>query len=103
MMLLDIMTFLGRLHPLVVHLPIGFLVLGLVFELLSYIPRYSILKGAVSTALLFGFISAVAACIFGYMLSLSGEYDAGVLSNHRLAGIVVAIVSGIVWSMTTPL
>ena len=81
MILLDIVTFLGRLHPLVVHLPIGFLVLGSVFNLLSYIPRYNVLKQAVSTALLSGFIFAVTACIFGYMLSLSGEYDADVLSN----------------------
>ena len=101
MMLLDIVTFLGRFHPLVVHLPIGFLIMGLMFELLSYIPRYGALKETVSMTLLAGFISAAVACIFGYMLSLSGEYDPGILNNHKIAGIVLAIVSGILWSMTT--
>jgi uncharacterized membrane protein len=101
MMLLDIVTFLGRLHPVVVHLPIGFLLVGAAFDLLSYIPRYRILKEAVSIALLAGFLSAVIACILGYLLSLGGEYDPGILGNHRLGGIMLAIASGILWSMTT--
>jgi hypothetical protein len=43
----------------------------------------------------------VAACVLGYLLSLSGEYDAEILSNHKFAGILLAILSGILWSMTT--
>ena len=48
MILLDIPGFLGHLHPLVVHLPIGFLLLALVFDLLSYFNRYAYLKTTVS-------------------------------------------------------
>jgi len=100
MLVLDITTFLGRLHPMIVHLPIGFLLLAVVFELLSYTNRYANLKPAVSLALLAGFIFAVAACVFGYLLSLSGDYDYQNLSNHKLSGIVVAVVSGGVYIMT---
>ena len=33
MILADVMTFLGRLHPMVVHLPLGFLVLAFLFRM----------------------------------------------------------------------
>jgi uncharacterized membrane protein len=101
MILTDIITFLGRFHPLVVHLPIGFLLMGAVFNVLSYFPNYRSLKDAMSFTLLAGFISALAACVLGYLLSKSGEYDPDVLSQHRLSGILLAILSGILWSLTT--
>ncbi len=39
--------------------------------------------------------------MFGYLLSLSGEYDAQTLSNHKTSGILLAVLSGLLWSMTT--
>ena len=101
MLFTDIITFLGRFHPLVVHLPIGFLLMGAVFNVLSYFPNYRFLKDAMSLTLLAGFLSAVAACILGYLLSQTGEYDPEVLSQHRLSGILLAILAGILWSTTT--
>ena len=101
MIFTDILTFLGRFHPLVVHLPIGFLLMAAVFNILSYFPNYRFLKDAMSFTLLAGFLSALAACILGYLLSQSGEYDPEVLSQHRLSGILLAILGGILWSMTT--
>ena len=32
-MINDLLILLGRLHPLIIHLPIGFIVLGLLIEL----------------------------------------------------------------------
>lgn len=92
MQLLDITTFMGRLHPMIVHLPIGFLLLAVVFELMSYLSRFRYLKTAVSITLLFGFISATAACLLGYLLSLSGDYEYFQLNRHKLTGIAVAIL-----------
>jgi len=101
MMLLDITTFLGRLHPMIVHLPIGFLLLAVVFELLSYVPKFRYLKTAVSITLLFGFIASTAACLLGYLLSLSGDYNYQNLTLHKYTGIAVAIVSGLLLLLTT--
>lgn len=96
-MLFDIFTFSGRLHPLIVHLPIGFIILATVFDLLSYIPRYQYLKQTIRLILLIGFIAAVLACVFGYVLSLSGDYDQDTLSNHKLSGILLAVICGLLY------
>ena len=39
------MEFIGRLHPLVVHLPIGILLIAFIFEVLSRFRGYKKLKG----------------------------------------------------------
>jgi uncharacterized membrane protein len=96
-MLLDLAIFSGRLHPLVVHLPIGFLLLATVFELISYFKKYEYLKASVSFTLLLGFISAVLACIFGYILSLSGDYESTALNDHKISGIILALISGLLF------
>jgi uncharacterized membrane protein len=97
MMLLDIALFSGRLHPLVVHLPIGFLLLATIFELFSYKEKYAHLKASVSFILLLGFISAVLACILGYILSLNGDYEAAAIDDHKNSGILLALVSGLLY------
>ncbi|MFD2521411.1 c-type cytochrome domain-containing protein [Emticicia soli] len=101
MIILDITTFLGRLHPLIVHLPIGFLLLAILFNFLAYLPKYANLKTAVPLTLLVGFIAAVLACIFGYILSFSGEYNLKLLKSHKVSGISVAMVSGILYLLST--
>ena len=100
MILLDITTFLGHLHPLMVHLPIGFLILAVLFELLSYFKKYGYLHSAVPFTLLLGFIASVVAGVFGYLLSLTGDYDLEKLNNHMIAGIAVAIISGLLYLFT---
>ncbi|HQT21488.1 MAG: hypothetical protein B7X86_01000 [Sphingobacteriales bacterium 17-39-43] len=96
-MLLDLAIFSGRLHPLVIHLPIGFLLLATLFELFSYSKKYEHLKASVSFTLLLGFISAVLACIFGYILSLSGDYESTALNDHKISGIILALISGLLF------
>ncbi|MDP4130584.1 MAG: c-type cytochrome domain-containing protein [Bacteroidota bacterium] len=102
MILLNVLTFLGRMHPLLVHLPIGFILLALLLDAIAYIPRYAHLRSAVPIALLAGFIAAVLACICGYLLSLSGDYDYKLLTHHKIAGIVMTALSGILYLLTTP-
>jgi uncharacterized membrane protein len=100
-MIANITTFSGHLHPLIVHLPIGFILLAAVFDILSYRKSYENLKPAVSVALLIGFISAILACLFGYILSLSGDYDRTVLTVHKLSGITLAVLVGILYYLSS--
>lgn len=47
--------------------------------------------------LLLGALSAIASCITGYLLANSGDYDGKLVSNHQWMGIVVAILSTLLW------
>jgi uncharacterized membrane protein len=87
------------MHPLVVHLPIGFLVLAAVFDLLTYKSNYAFLKPAVPLILLLGGFSATIACVMGLFLSQTGDYDYLILRNHKYTGISVAVVSFIFYGL----
>lgn len=93
----DWMSFFGRFHPLAVHLPIGFLVLILLFELLSISQKIQIPVEVVSLTLLITAISASMACLLGYFLSLEGGYNEEILGEHQSQGIGLAIISWILW------
>lgn len=103
MIILDIFTFSGRLHPLIVHLPIGFILLATLFDIFSYLQKYRYLKQTVPLILLIGFVAAALACIFGYVLSLSGDYDPETLTHHKFSGITLAIICGLLYLSSTPM
>jgi mono/diheme cytochrome c family protein/uncharacterized membrane protein len=84
---------IGRLHPLLVHLPIGILLLAALFQLLALKPKYAALHAAISIALFWGMISAILSCISGYLLSLSGDYDDELIDAHTWFAIATASIS----------
>ncbi len=88
-----ILQLLGRFHPLIVHLPIGILLLGFIFELLAQTGKYRELKVAIQPSILIGGLSAVAACVTGYLLSQEGGYSDRILTPHQYLGISTAIAS----------
>ena len=89
----EIVLFLGRFHPLLVHLPIGFLLIGFLLELFSRLPRYQALRHAVSFVLFLGAWSSILAAGLGYLLSLGGGYDEDLLALHQWLGIGVAVAA----------
>jgi mono/diheme cytochrome c family protein len=90
---LSIFDFVGRFHPLAVHLPIGFLLLGIVFLWLSRSGRYDIPPHVLRLIWLLGALSAAASAVTGYLLSLTADYDASTVNWHMYMGIAVTIVS----------
>lgn len=88
---MDLITaFFGRFHPLLVHLPIGILLLAFFFECLSARPRYKALKSAVQPSLFWGTVFAIAAAISGYFLRQEGGYDEDIADRHQNFGIATA-------------
>ncbi len=83
---------LGRLHILVLHLPIGFLVLAFLMELAAR-RSASALRPAVGFSLFWGMVSAVAAAALGYLLSFDGSYEEALLNWHKWLGIATAGLS----------
>jgi uncharacterized membrane protein len=90
---LSITEFVGHLHPVLVHLPIGILLIGLLLQWLSTKERYKISPEVIKIILLTGMFSAIISCITGYMLSLSGGYDGNLVAWHMWMGISVAVAS----------
>ncbi len=84
---------MGKFHPLIVHLPIGILLLNAVFVLLSKTKRYNYLSATIPITLLLGALSAVAACVTGWLLSENGDYASDTLDYHKWLGIAVAAAS----------
>ncbi|HXB34645.1 MAG TPA: c-type cytochrome domain-containing protein [Puia sp.] len=87
------LTFIGRLHPLLVHLPIGILLLAILLEALSMRRDYAGLKPAADLSLLIGWCSAVLSCFTGWLLSRTGDYDPGLVVVHQWLAISLTIVS----------
>jgi uncharacterized membrane protein/mono/diheme cytochrome c family protein len=85
--------FIGRFHPLLVHLPIGILLLAGVFQLLSGRIKFTFLKPVLPLLFFLGMITAILSCITGYLLSQSDGYDEQLISRHQWMGIGVAVVS----------
>ena len=92
-MFLSLPDLIGRFHPVLVHLPIGILLLACFFQWLTLKPRFAILQPAIPAMFFWGMIGATLSCISGYMLSLSGDYDGELVGRHQWMGIFTAILS----------
>ena len=94
---MDFALFLGRFHPLVVHLPIGFLFFAIVLSTWAWLKpeKAADFRIAVNMSLWLGAGSAAMACLLGYLLSFEGGYEAGLLNQHLWAGILTTLVAGL--------
>ncbi len=97
-MLLSFIEFIGHFHPLLVHLPIGFLFIALILHWMSLKNKYAPLRPAIPVILLFGSAAAFASCITGYLLSICDDYDQSLVSWHMWMGIAVTLVSLILYA-----
>lgn len=86
----DAVKFFGRLHPVLLHLPIGILALAGIFELGGMFSKRS--GGAGLGMLFFGAASAVVAVILGFLLwqGSAGDYNEELVERHLWGGIAVA-------------
>ncbi|HEY6978656.1 MAG TPA: c-type cytochrome domain-containing protein [Chitinophagaceae bacterium] len=84
---------IGHLHPALVHLPIGILLIGLLMQWLARKEKYSAMRVATPIILLCGAITALFSCITGYILSTTDDYDKTLVTWHMWMGIGTALVS----------
>jgi uncharacterized membrane protein len=89
--------FIGRFHPLLVHLPIGILLIAALFQWMSRREKFRSLQMAGGIALFWGMLMAIFSCITGFLLSQTGEYDQLLVDKHQWFGIGVATISMITY------
>jgi hypothetical protein len=93
----DLMLFFGRFHLLVVHLPIGGLVLLGMMELLARAARFK--EAAHGRGLILGFATAgaIVAAVCGLILAQAGGYEPQLLAWHKWTGLGVAVACTVAW------
>ena len=90
--ILELFKYLGKLHPVVLHLPIGALIMTFVLLLIAKFQKIDLFT-AIRIGVDFSFIGALIAALLGYFLSLDDDYDFNNLSFHFWSGIVTLILS----------
>ncbi len=96
---MDILQYLGKFHPIILHLPIGFLLLAFMMEIYGRWKKSQQFQSAIGFALFWGMIGAIFAAGSGYLLSLDGGYEAELLSWHQWLGIGVATLSILLYGL----
>ncbi|HEY0055351.1 MAG TPA: c-type cytochrome domain-containing protein [Pedobacter sp.] len=93
----NLIELIGRFHPLVVHLPIGILLLAVSIEFYIKFKKDPYLTPFLPLLWGVGFASSVLACIMGYMLKLGGGYEESALDLHQNFGIALAVITGVIF------
>jgi len=85
----DFVIFIGRFHPIFLHLPVGILALLCLFELICCTQRGEQKFGEASLLMLvLGSAGAILAVFAGIMLSREGGYVGGNFSLHQTMGLI---------------
>jgi hypothetical protein len=93
----ETLYFLGRFHVLLLHLPIGILLLAVALEVASRRARFAYLAPAVGPVWLLGGLSAIATAVLGYLHALEGGFSAAAVDAHRFAGTSLAVLAMLTW------
>ncbi len=89
----EALAFLGRLHPLLLHLPIGLFAASALFEVLGWFkPSLRPARRWSNVALA---LSAAVAAGSGYLLGGEPSYQGELVDDHRLFGILVGVFAGL--------
>src|SRR5882724_5195667 len=82
--------FFGHLHPLLVHLPIGLIVVLAVLECMARYPRFKNANASARFILALAVPLALFTALCGWLLSLGGSYGERLLQWHKWTGIGTA-------------
>lgn len=93
------LTLLGRLHLLLLHLPIGLLAFALFFELTGLYRRQKDSQNAARLLLGWGALTAVLSAACGWLLAREGGYDEDLLWRHQWLGFGTAGLAVAAWAL----
>ena len=89
----DFFIFLGRHHPLILHLPVGLLAVIAFLEIFSWWRKVEIYDEAMYILCWLAALTSVGATFFGILLALPGGYNPELLSRHGWLGMAVAVAA----------
>ncbi len=95
-MLVELLDFLGSLHPLIVHLPIGIVLLTIAIDVFMRNKNNSVQR-VITMGWFFSFFSGLLAAIFGWFLGDNGYYLESQINIHKWSGIAFVSICFILW------
>jgi uncharacterized membrane protein len=96
-MLSELIDFLGSLHPLIVHLPIGILLMTIGIDFIMRNRNNSTVDKIVTFGWFLSFLSGFWAALFGWFLGDNNYYFESQISIHRWGGIAFVGLCFFVW------
>jgi len=97
----QLLQFLGRFHPLSVHLPVALLMIVPLLELTGRTRYFPYLLSSIDFLLGLAICGAIAAAVLGWCLGRNGGYSGSLMTQHMWAGVVVAAAAWICWALRT--
>lgn len=91
-----ILPLFGRFHPILVHLPIGFMVFGVILIFL-FGKKYAAYSPIIQLAFLLGGISALLASISGFLQYQNEGYSWDTVNFHLILGVLTTLLSCGLW------
>jgi uncharacterized membrane protein len=95
--------FIGRFHPIAVHLPIAFILLVPVLELAGRSSRFAYVRPSADFVLGLATVSAILAASLGWCLARSGAYSGPLMTQHMWSGAGLATLCLLCWVLRGPL
>ena len=99
----DLIYFFGRFHVLLLHVPVGVLLLAVGMEVLARWPRLFVearspLEPAMPLIWGFGALAAMGTVALGYMHASEPGFTGAGVDHHRWAGTALAFTAVLVWA-----
>jgi uncharacterized membrane protein len=95
----ELAQFVGRFHPLAVHIPIALLLLVPILEVAALLRTRRSLRQSAGFVLGLAAIAAVASALLGWLLAWSGGYQGSLVTRHMWGGVSLAGASLACWKL----
>jgi uncharacterized membrane protein len=95
----ELAQFLGRFHPLAVHLPIALLLLVPLLECAAFARERWHLRQSAGFVLGLATVAAIASAWLGWLLAWGGGYEGSLVTRHMWGGVSLATASLACWGL----
>ena len=91
---------IGRFHPLLVHLPIGIIILGFLMELASRTQKWKHLKKAIPFVLQMAVLFSILAWFTGWIMPKEGAFEENLIGLHFWFAVAMSVVTLITYLLS---
>ena len=84
--------FIGRLHPAIVHFPIGIFILLIIVEFASFHPKRNTWSAAIVPMYIIGIVFSALSLLTGFLLSQEGDYLSSAVDLHKWIAIATSLL-----------